>query len=94
MTAKITFEMVAIPVLKVRHRHYVERFPWTHVEVLVDEKLQQRARANHGQTVQRLAQRGGLAPSEIMALLEDRPYHQMTEAEINAAWHRHFKEAR
>ena len=33
---------------------------------------------NHKQTLQRLAERGGLAPSELVAVLEDRKWKDMT----------------
>lgn len=36
---------------------------------------------NHEQTVQRLAERGGLSPSELVAILEDRPWRRMTDEE-------------
>lgn len=32
---------------------------------------------NHYQTLERLAQRGGLSPCEALAVLEDRPYQTM-----------------
>lgn len=35
------------------------------------------AQRNHSQTLQRLAERGGLAPCEAVAILEDRPWRQM-----------------
>ncbi len=36
-----------------------------------------RARINHGQTLGRLKQRGGLSVSEVVAILEDRPWRRM-----------------
>lgn len=33
---------------------------------------------NHDQTLQRLAERGGLCPSEMVAIIEDRRWHCMT----------------
>ncbi|AWJ85132.1 hypothetical protein TSH58p_17355 [Azospirillum sp. TSH58] len=35
------------------------------------------AQINHGQTLERLAERGGLAPCELLAVLEDRPHRRM-----------------
>lgn len=32
---------------------------------------------NHGQTLERLADRGGLAPAEALAILDDRPFEPM-----------------
>lgn len=39
----------------------------------------QRCMTNHFQTPQRLAERGGLSPGEMTAIIEDRPWHKMTE---------------
>ena len=36
-----------------------------------------RAVANHGQSLQRLADRGGLDPTEILAVMEDRAWEIM-----------------
>lgn len=46
--------------------------PWSVVEPHGRQALK-----NHSQTLERLAERGGLAPSELMAVLEDRPWHSM-----------------
>nr|WP_246472516.1 hypothetical protein [Azospirillum tabaci] len=35
------------------------------------------AQINHGQTLERLAERGSLAPCELLAVLEDRPHRRM-----------------
>ncbi|WP_454018462.1 hypothetical protein [Azospirillum sp. Marseille-Q6669] len=35
------------------------------------------AQINHGQTLERLAERGGLAPCELLAVLENRPFRRM-----------------
>lgn len=35
------------------------------------------AMKNHGQTLERLAERGGLSWVELIAVLEDRPYEDM-----------------
>ncbi len=44
------------------------------------------ARSNHcGQGVVRLAERGGVSPCEALAILEDRPWHQMDYQESKAA---------
>lgn len=43
---------------------------------------EQQAQRNHGgQTLQRLAERGGLSPCEAVAVLEDRSWHRMDLAE-------------
>lgn len=38
---------------------------------------EQQAIRNHDQTLERLAERGGLAPCEAVAVLTDRPYRQV-----------------
>ncbi len=43
------------------------------------EACDQRARANHGQTIKRLGERGGLGPDEAVAILEDRRWHKMNQ---------------
>lgn len=43
---------------------------------------ERQAQKNHDQTLERLAERGGLDPSEMVAVIEDRPWHQMDE--VNA----------
>lgn len=40
------------------------------------------ARRNHGQTLERLRERGGLAPSELLAILEDRPWRSVAEVRV------------
>ena len=39
------------------------------------------AQSNHGQSLTRLAERGGLSPSEIVANIEKRPWNQMDEVD-------------
>ena len=39
------------------------------------------AQRNHYQTLKRLAERGGLGPDEMLAVLDDRPWRQMKVAE-------------
>jgi hypothetical protein len=56
----------------------VVQVPWAMVE-----PHQRQAKINHGQTLERLAERGGLGPDEMMALLEDRPHHRMSAADAN-----------
>jgi len=43
-----------------------ESVPW-----LVVERHRQQAKRNHYQTLERLAERGGLCPSELLAVLSD-----------------------
>lgn len=53
--------------------------PWSMIEPHEDQ-----AQKNHYQTLERLAQRGGLAPCEAVAILEDRPWHKMDSANAQA----------
>lgn len=55
--------------------------PW---EMIAPHERQ--AKANHGgQTLKRLAERGGLGLAEAVAVLEDRPFKRMALADANAA---------
>lgn len=45
---------------------------------------EEQALSNHGQTLKRLAERGGLCPSEAVAVLENRSWHPMSDMEANA----------
>ena len=42
-------------------------------------KCAERCDTNHSQTVERLAERGGLSPCELAAVLEDRRWHEMND---------------
>lgn len=42
---------------------------------------EKQAQHNHGQTLKRLAERGGLSPDEAVAVLEDREWHRMAKEE-------------
>lgn len=47
---------------------------------------EEQARSNHGgQTLDRLAERGGLGPDEAVAVLENRRWHRMEPAAAHAA---------
>lgn len=46
---------------------------------------ERQAMKNHDQALERLAQRGGLSPCEMVAVLEDREWRKMSDTE---AWHR------
>lgn len=43
---------------------------------------EEQAHRNHGQTLGRLAARGGLSPAELVAVLEDRPFRYMSNKEV------------
>jgi hypothetical protein len=53
--------------------------PWS---LVVEHEAQ--AKANHSQSLERLAERGGLSPCELVAVLENRPWHRMTAHESAA----------
>jgi hypothetical protein len=46
---------------------------------------EEQARRNHGQTLQRLAERGGLSPAEAVAVLTDQPWRSMPDGPEVAA---------
>jgi hypothetical protein len=50
--------------------------PW---EII--ESHEKQAQKNHYQSLDRLRERHGLAPSEMLAILEDRPWWSMSEPE-------------
>lgn len=60
---------------KQRFPSWPRTVPWAAVEEHAEQ-----ANRNHGQTVQRLAERGGLAPSELLAVLEDRRWSHVASA--------------
>jgi hypothetical protein len=47
------------------------------VAVRMDLLNEQQAQRNHGQTLARLAERGGLSPCEAVAIAERRKWHRM-----------------
>lgn len=53
--------------------------PW---EVIAPHEAQ--AQSNHYQSLRRLNERGGLSWCEMAAVLEDRPWRKMTDAEAQA----------
>jgi hypothetical protein len=57
---------------------YPSEFPWKLIEA-----HNAQAQSNHSQTLERLAQRGGLSPLEIWCVVNDKKWHNkgdMTEA--------------
>lgn len=48
--------------------------PWALLEA-----HRRQAMKNHGQTLERLKERGGLSPSEMLAILEDREWRAMDD---------------
>lgn len=58
----------------------IKSVPWDLVE-----PHRKRAMENHYQTLERLAERGGLGPAELFAVVEDRPWRSVTEDDIARA---------
>lgn len=54
------------------YRGTITEIPWSTIS-----KHARQARENHYQTIERLAERGGLWASEAVAVLEDREWHHM-----------------
>ena len=48
------------------------------VDFLTVEPYEAQAQRNHGQTLQRLSERGGLAPDELVAVMEGRSWASRT----------------
>lgn len=66
-----------------------DSIPW---DVIAPHEEQ--ALRNHcGQSLERLAERGGLSPQEALAVLEDRNWEPMPWAEARAALHLKIQEA-
>lgn len=74
-------------------RHLLRSVPWT----LLDSH-EGSAQRNHSQSLERLAERGGLSLSEIAAVIEDRQWRSMTDEEalvvVTAAVNKAEEEAR
>lgn len=66
-------------VMPIMNNKLMSEIPWA--MIAPHEKQAQR---NHGQTLNRLAERGGLGACEAIAVLEDRPWHRMGTPEENA----------
>lgn len=60
------------PVHSFDHKHGIKSVPWAIVA-----PHERRAELNHGQTLERLAERGGLTLVEIGLLLCNRPYRDL-----------------
>ena len=60
-----------------RHINCPTSIPW---DLLNEEQ----AKKNHDQTLERLAERGGLAPSEALAIIERRTWKSMDYSEASA----------
>jgi hypothetical protein len=71
VTARTSF-----PILREYAEPGRKDIPW---EMIAPHEGQ--ARLNHGQSLERLAERGGLAACEAVAVLENRAWRRMTEAD-------------
>jgi hypothetical protein len=66
-----------MPIMPLVHGRDVSRItpiPW---DIILPHERQ--AQKNHYQSLERLAERGGLGLDEAIAILEDRPWHKMDE---------------
>ncbi len=73
--------MHLFPILKRRSDPGMLRgVPWGMME-----PHERQADYNHSQTLKRLAERGGLSCCEMLAVLEDRPWHKMDKGVAEAA---------
>jgi hypothetical protein len=68
---------------KERERYRVA-FPSGGVPWSLFEPHREQAQKNHGQALERLAERGGLGPDEMLAIIEGRRWHAMDEADALA----------
>ena len=66
------------PILGTRPKEYI---PWECIQPHEEQALK-----NHGQTLKRLAERGGLDWTEVLAVLEDRQWIRMDESEADLAF--------
>jgi hypothetical protein len=65
--------------------HAMKAIPWSMLS-----RFQDRAVSNHDQTLEELASRCGLSACEAVAILEDRPWHQMDEIDAYKRLHELF----
>ena len=65
------------PVLIYRFERHVYPEPPPDVPWALVARHVVQAQRNHSQTLERLAERGGLGPSELVAVIEDRPWTPM-----------------
>ena len=78
------FEM---PILwNIHERRWRDGFP---DKVLMPMECQEQAKQNHQQTLERLKERGGLDLTEIVAVMESRPWRQMTVVELVDAFRKY-----
>lgn len=78
--SEISAEERLFPIMLNRDNAYI---PWR-----VVEPHEQQAQTNHGQTLARLAERGGLDPVELAAVLQDLPFSWVMahSAAVRQAW--------
>ena len=59
---------------------YLKAIPWELIEPHDDQ-----AQRNHHQTLERLAERGGLGPSEAVVIIQDRQWRRLDELSCERA---------
>ena len=69
----------SMPILSARE--YQKRFVWCPLEIPMDFLNEEWAQKNHSQSLERLAERGGLDPTEVIANIEHRSWKKMDIAE-------------
>jgi hypothetical protein len=62
---------------------YYERKKYPDCPLTIPDSLlnEEQAQRNHGQTLKRLNERGGLGPCEAIAIIEKRRWHKMDQRE-------------
>lgn len=65
-----------MPLLRAKWNDPLRFIPWAAIEPHAAQAM-----ANHGQTLEKIADRGGLSPSEALAIIEDRRFSIMPRAE-------------
>ena len=63
-----------------RHPDWPQSVPWS---LVAPHEAQ--AKANHYQTLERLAERGGLSPLEMLAVITDRDYDEVSKLDPDEA---------
>lgn len=73
--------MKTFPIMRVRGEEQAKDFAVETIPFALIAPHERQAQKNHRQTLARLAERGGLSPSEALAVLEDRRRHPIPAAE-------------
>lgn len=65
-----------------------KRIPW---HVMDRDSVAIRAKLNHSQTIDRLAERGGLSPAELWAAFHDKSWREAPDESTALEWLRTFE---